>query len=394
MQLVEHAMELVKNRKLGFNEDWENKWANWEPSSPIRLERQQELARLRSQNVEKGLPPMAGVKLLRGDIEWLIVENGGPIHYGDDRDGRVGIDLRQSDLTQTDCSSLPLNTCFFQDARTDFAIFSDCDLRWSLFDRAHMSEADFARADLFKAQFNGTYLRDIDMRGANLESAWFDDSTYLDGAKLNGAFLSGCHWRGVDLTHIEWKDVRKIGEEIHAGQIRLKLRAEGYNDATDAYARISQLIRDQGRLSDSARYYFRSNVMRRKYLWYSLWQDALNIRPIRAGRRLLSLISCLILEAICGYGEYPSRVVFWAAVVVSIFAALFRTVANSPNTHFDIPAAIVFSASSFLGRGYALVLPVTSLAEPASILSVIEAGLGTTLEILFVTTFTRRLVRG
>lgn len=61
---------------------------------------------------------------------------------------------------------------------------------------------------------------------------------------------------------------------------------------------------------------------------------------------------------------------------------------------FGFVSALVFSLSSLMGRGYALVLPFAHLPELSSLLSVIEGAIGLTLEILFVTTFTRRLIGG
>jgi hypothetical protein len=232
------------------------------------------------------------------------------------------------------------------------------------------------------------------MRGADLQGAWFDDKTYLDGVNLDRAFMSGCRWRGTDVARIAWPDLRVLGEEDAAPREPRERRPAAYARAADGYGRISQLLRDQGRLSEASRFYFRSNLMRRKYLW-SIFADGIASRRLWGALRVLPrLIGQGMMELVAGYGEYPARVVAWVAGVVGTFALLYVLTGSAASHPFTVPSALVFSLSSLLGRGYALVLPFGSLAEPVSILSAVEAAIGLLLEVLFVAALTRRVIGG
>jgi hypothetical protein len=173
-----------------------------------------------------------------------------------------------------------------------------------LLNRAYISNADLRGADLFKAHFDGAYLRNSDFRTANLKNAWFDDGTYLDGAQLDGAFLSGCHWREVDMVHVKWEGVRTIGEEIDARQRPTSTKGSTYAEAADAYGRLSQLLRTQGKLPDASRFYYRSNVMRRRADWYDVVIAVKTRNWSRLGAILPRLSWRLAIEAVAGYGEY------------------------------------------------------------------------------------------
>ncbi len=377
----------VKRPELGWRAE-----LRWQRLSVLDTGREAELSRLREQNLKAHKPPMDGIKLDRADVEWLIEQNGGPIRYGDDYSDRLGLDLRNANLMDGDFSFLPLADTLFQGARTDKASFEGCDLRWAYFDDAHMSETRLVDADIFKGHFEGTYLREADLSGCNIKSAWFNEGTYLDAAKFNRASLSGCHWRNVDVARVDWDNVRLIGDELDARKAAFTERDRAYDDASDAYGRISQLLRTQGRLSGASRFYYRRSLMHRKALQCQALRLFITGRWWRLPSTLLTLIGNLLLEAISGYGEQPGRVLAWAVGVAGIFTVLYMTVGSNPTYTFNLAAAIVLSVTSLLGRGYGFLPSADALAKPVSILSAIEGGIGTTIELLFVATFTRRLL--
>ena len=366
----------------------------WQPQSLPSARRRRELQRAERQNISDGKPSHNGLHLNRKDLEWLIVRNHGPVKWGDNRCGHPGLDLRGADLSGSDMSRLPLADTMLQDSILADANLSGSDLRWVLLNRAYISNADLRGADLFKAHFDSAYLRNSDFRTANLKNAWFNDGTYLDGARLDGAFLSGCHWREVDIVHVKWEEVRTIGEEIDARQRPTSTKGSTYAEAADAYGRLSQLLRTQGKLPDASRFYYRSNVMRRCADWYDLIIAVKTRNWSRLGAILPRLSWRLAIEAVAGYGEYPARVLLWALTSTLIFTWLYMMFGSTNGHPFGFISALVFSLSSLMGRGYALVLPFAHLPELSSLLSVIEGAVGLTLEILFVTTFTRRLIGG
>ena len=96
--------------------------------------------------------------------------------------------------------------------------------------------ADLREVHLEGAILGGCYFNRADLRGAHLESAVLDD-TELFGTDLRGAFLdgvtsfrnvffgarkrdsvalAGVHWGGADLSAIDWKSKRQLGDEREA----------------------------------------------------------------------------------------------------------------------------------------------------------------------------------
>lgn len=93
------------------------------------------------------------------------------------------------------------------------------------------------------------------------------------------------------------------------------------------------------------------------------------------------------LYFIAGYGYRPGRSVIWYLVMIFGFALTYTTFGHLP----FFPDAIVFSLTSFHGRGFFPGLGgENSLHNPLVIMAAFEAVVGLLIEVSFIGTFTQR----
>ena len=143
------------------------------------------------------------------------------------------------DLTEARCRGMAFTDCTFRRARfncsthADAAFvnctfvncnlfdtrFTDCKLVGSMFDRCtydlmqvsggNWSHVGLPGADLARAAFRGTRLREADLTGASFRGGTLRDAD-LSGALLRQAKLAGCDLRGSDLSALEAEDVLEM----------------------------------------------------------------------------------------------------------------------------------------------------------------------------------------
>ena len=121
--------------------------------------------------------------------------------------------------------------CSFFDAR-----FTDCKFVGSMFDRCtydvmqvaggNWSHVGMPGADLRRASFRGTRLREADLTGVRLQGSSVRDVD-LSGAWLHGAKLSGCDLRGSDLSALEPNTVELRGAIVTFEQALVAAAALG-----------------------------------------------------------------------------------------------------------------------------------------------------------------------
>jgi uncharacterized protein YjbI with pentapeptide repeats len=112
-----------------------------------------------------------------------VISSGG-FAPGPSRLALQGVDVRKIELTDmaADWSNLDLT-----EARVDaHSALPSIDLRDANLHKAHFDHADLSNGDLRGVQAEGTYLKDVDLRGAR-----FDGSSNLTDACLIEANLDG-----------------------------------------------------------------------------------------------------------------------------------------------------------------------------------------------------------
>lgn len=123
----------------------------------------------------------------------------------------VGESCRDLDLPHADLSGLDLSGLDFSGSVFIGANFIGCIAIGTIFDRATLTESNFASADLSKAsfvmsglsqaQFHGVNFSDATLAGADCSKANFTDAVF-ENVDLSGASFSGAQLRNTNLVHV------------------------------------------------------------------------------------------------------------------------------------------------------------------------------------------------
>jgi uncharacterized protein YjbI with pentapeptide repeats len=433
----------------------------WRTELEIDGERQQFLRQCLAivPDIQQGTYPFKDITLTRADIEWLLTNHHGghgPIDWNDPQQRKSwGLDLRGANLCHVDLRNLPLTRTRGGLIREEWnpttleqrhmagvhlqgADLSDAHLEGSVLQGAHMEGATLRgahleEANLFRAYLNDAYLRgahlertalrgtrmegayllEAHLQGADLRNTFFDSATNLErmtlsDEKLGCALLADVHWGSVNLSVVNWTQVKKLGDEDKVrrrernGQTRTlteKARLlEDYHEAVRANRQLANSMRAQGMNEEAITFAYRAQILQRQVLWRQvLWGqvEALQtgVQPegpwklLKALRwRLLRLASFLFsgfLDLLAGYGYRPGRSLFIYLLVIALFATCYTLLG-----HLAAREALVFSVTSFHGRGF---LPGKfQLGDPVTALAALEAVTGLFIEISFIATFTQR----
>ena len=434
---------------------------SWRTEPEIDFERQKFLTqRLAIQpDIQRGIYAFKDIKLTRADIEWLLItyEKGrGPIDWNDMKQrGLLGLDLRGADLRQVDLRNLPLARLRGGLAREEWnlttleqrymagvhlegadlsethlegAVLQGAHLEGATLRGTHLEEANLFRAYLKEAylravhleqaklrgtRMEGAYLPEAHLQGADLRNTFFDNASSLEGVtlsdkKLGCALLADVHWGSVNLSVVNWVQVRILGDEDKVrqrerdrqrGTVREKGKLlEDYHEAVRANRQLANAMRAQGMNEEAVPFAYRAQVLQRKVLWRQvlwgqvealptdvqhkgLWQQvqALRWRILK----FAAFIFSRFLDVLAGYGYKPGRSLFIYLLTIVLFATCYYL-----SGHLSAREALIFSVTSFHGRGF---LPGPfSLSNPVTALAALEAVMGLFIEISFIATFTQR----
>src|SRR2546429_1836065 len=433
----------------------------WRTEPEIDTERQTFLAeRLAiTPDIQRGMYPFKDVKLTRADIEWLLVthESGrGPVDWSDvQQRGRIGLDLRGADLRRVNLRNLPLTLMrsglsrdewnlttleqrhmagvFLQgadlsEAHMEGAVLQGAHLEGATLRGTHLEEANLFRAYLKDAYLRGAHLEEAKLRGTRMEGAYLLEAhlqgadlrnTFLDSAsnleritlsdkKLGCALLADVHWGSVNLSVVNWVQVRMLGDEDkvrqrerdgQTGTVGEKGKLlEDYHEAVRANRQLANAMRAQGMNEEAVPFAYRAQCLQRQVLWRQVvWGqvEALqaDVQPkglwklVQAlrwrGLKIAAFIFSWFLDLLAGYGYKPGRSLFIYLLMIVLFAACYDLLG-----HLPVREALIFSVTSFHGRGF---LPGTfTLRDPLTALAALEAVTGLFIEISFIATFTQR----
>jgi hypothetical protein len=210
---------------------------------------------------------------------------------------------------------------------------------------------------------------------ANLREVFFDTTTHLELPTLGNQqfgfiLLADVRWGGTNLAVIDWSLVNMLGDESKALQ---KRRLIDYRQAVRANRQLAVALQTQGLNEIAARFAYRAQKLQRVVFW----------KQRKYGQYLFSGF----LDLLAGYGYKPERSVFWYFVIIFGFALAYLAFGHLPL----LPDALVFSLTSFHGRGFFPGLGnETTLHNPLVVLAATEAVIGLFIEISFIATFTRR----
>src|SRR5438874_1358800 len=434
---------------------------SWRTEPEIDFERQEFLRQRLAvrADIQRGVYPFKGVKLGRADVEWLLIvheEGRGPIDWNDVKQRKLwGLDLRGANLCQVDLRRLPLtgtrggltreewNPTTLEQRHTagvhlQGADLSEAHLEGAVLQGAHMEGATLRgthleEANLFRAylkdaylrgahleqaklrgtRMEGAYLLEAHLQGADLRNTFFDSASNLEriilsDKKFGCALLADVHWGSVNLSVVNWVQVRLLGDE---DKIRQRERdgqtgtvgekgklLEDYHEAVRANRQLANAMRAQGMNEEAVPFAYRAQVLQRKVLWRQVLWGQVEALPtdvqheglwklVQALRwrilKFAAFIFSWFLDLLAGYGYKPGRSLFIYLLMIELVAACYDLLG-----HLPVREALIFSVTSFHGRGF---LPGTfTLRDPLTALAALEAVTGLFIEISFIATFTQR----
>ncbi len=387
-----------------------------------------------------------------------------------------GADLGQARLTQAILAGTSLEGADLTKAHLEGSTLLEAHLERALLQGAYLEGANLLEAHLEGTRLVGAHLEGARLLGTHFEGkalggdelkrlrAWMPHfPEILPAADLRGVFLNththldglhagndqygyvalaDVHWGDVNLTTIDWTELKRLGDETVAGLLPLEeeegeqqgerglpahveravdmlLRAQEVSDvvvdyvmrsptltnrlrerlvreerarpetqqqldrerfraAVRANRQLAVVLRAQGLSEAADRFAYRAQVLQRRVLR-------------RSGARAYgSYLFSWLLDVLAGYGYKPGRTVIAYLSTILSFAVIYYVLGllagNQPA--MSPLYAFIISIISFHGRGFfpAGFLPTLPMAACAAC----EAIIGLTIEISFIATFTQR----
>jgi uncharacterized protein YjbI with pentapeptide repeats len=318
--------------------------------------------------------------------------------------------MREASLAGASCRGTYFTKTFLRKAHLEAAYLL----------RAHLEDSELESASLQGAEMRGAYLQGANLycaarEGKRLTSEeaerlraarqWRPISGTLPPADLRGAFLdhgtnlrharlgtadlgyvsvADVSWGGANLAVVDWTGAQAVmlGDEREArrrvdrdgSRKDRATRLKDYAAAVRANRQLAVALRAQGLDEEAARFAYRAQVLQRRVA----------LRRLRLGSYSFSLF----LDGLAGYGYKPGRSVVVYLAVIFGWAAAFFFLGQSDSVTFSPLGALVFSVTSFHGRGF---FPGgLKLDDPLTVLAAAEAILGLLIELSFIATFTQR----
>lgn len=409
----------------GDREGWKAYWKarnqTWRTEPEIDGERQRFLTLRRTilPDIADSVFPFKDIKLDRADVEWLLathLDGQWPSLWGRVMPGlpKRGLDLRGADLRGADLRRLPLmqlqaglaeqdwtrssdaqreaSSVKLQGANLYLANLQDASLRGAHLEGANL-EHTHVEGTVFRATWVGGTLREEggrriqDYPPANLRFAYMDFETnmrdiHMGTPEAGYVLLADIHWDGIDLGSVPWDSVKFLGDEWQARRKSKKLTSatrqetlQEFETAVRANRQLAMVLRRQGLNEHADKFSYRAQILQRIVL--------------RRQHRFLRYFGSGFLDLISGYGYNPLRSFVTYLLVVGVFALVYFLLGSNVHPPLNPLGAVVFSITSFHGRGFAAGESV-AITNPVTVLAAVEAIIGLLIEITFIATFTQR----
>jgi hypothetical protein len=188
-------------------------------------------------------------------------------------------------------------------------------------------------------------------------------------------------WEGVNLTAVDWSQVKVTGiahlacQRRKGGQRKDRTENLSYHQGAVRENRLLALaLQNQGMDEDAARFAYRAQVLQRKVFWMQ--------REI--GRWLFSLMLALL----AGYGYRMWRILVAYLLIVSLCAAAYFVLGMYSEPHLTLLEAMLTSITAFHGRVFSE--PFTQPGEPQLWVTAFEAVTGLVIESVFIAMLTQK----
>lgn len=291
----------------------------------------------------------------------------------------------------------------------------EANLDGATLEHASLREANLEKAILRNANLRGADLRGANLRGVDLRGAVMDNTTILpDDIPFISIQVVDVKWGDVPLSSINWKLSPRLGDEPAARRNSTwRNRGTSYRTAARAYIALSSVLRQQNFLDEASLFAFREQLLNRRALLYDFFDavtlslrprpSPMSVKPIQlpVGQRLKRLVGApkilitwfllLLLEGVVGYGERPNRAATTYMVVIGAFSILYHTLDSLPWSFHGWIQALVVSVASFHGRGF--FQPSLASSDPLALSAIVEAVIGVFVELAFIASFGKRVLR-
>jgi uncharacterized protein YjbI with pentapeptide repeats len=384
---------------------WKSKRMPWRTEPEIDEERQRYLAERRTipLDIQNGVYRFKDIKLNRADVEWLLAthDNGkGPVDWDElSERKRIGVDVRGADLSGIDLNSLPLARLHgglwgdeWGRAVTAQRAAASVNLSHSNLIYTHLEGSILTYADLEEATLADAHLEAIDaygvqVGGANLVQTYLDPATKLEDIVLTtksglAPRLLDIHWGGANLASVNWRLMGMLGDRQIARQRLMdghrkssQARLTDWRRATRANRQLAGQLKAQELNEDANRFAYQAHLCQRVVF--------------RRQHEYPPYLGSLFLDLISGYGYRPIRSFVTYLLVVGTFALAYYLLGNNVTPSLDPLSAVVFSITSFHGRGFVPGENVL-LSNPLTVIAAGEAIIGLLIEIILIATFTQR----
>jgi uncharacterized protein YjbI with pentapeptide repeats len=316
-----------------------------------------------------------------------------------------GIHLKETDLYEAHLDGANLNAAHLEGANLQEAHLEGAHLQRSYLEGVNLNGGHLECANLQEAHLEKSNLCEAHLEGCDLRMAFFDSATALNdihiGSKEHGcALFADTHWGDVNLSVIDWTQVKLLGDEHKVQQLKRRkgkqTRQEKadkkvqhiieYKSAIRANRQLAAALRNQGMNEEASNFSHRAQIVQRKVLWLQALQRETKLwkRAMKLGNYVFSLV----LEILAGYGYKPQRSFAAYLLVIACFTTAYYILGQMVGPHLSPLGAIVFSVTSFHGRGF---FPGgIRLDDPITELAALEAMTGLVIEVSLIATFTQR----
>jgi hypothetical protein len=331
-------------------------------------ERQAELRAAYEANVAAGKAPYEDVEFYRLDeLQWVIRErvwSGEPVAGGKERANFRGAGLSDVDLSGARLWEANLSSVTLDRANLSGASLWDANLSGANLDYANLSGAHLCRANLCSA---------------SLREARLDVNTWLDGVILDSRTrLADVVWNGFLLTHVDWTQVPRLGDEQFIATVSTREERIGTSrDATRAYRQLATALRAQGLNDEADGYTYRAQVLQRRVFWY---QRCL-------GRWMFSLLLALL----AGYGYRLWRILAAYGLTLAGCAGVYCALGLPNQEHLStfqaVANAFQVSLTAIHGRVF---LEQFGLGSALAWVAAVESVVGIVIEGVFIAMLVQR----
>lgn len=276
---------------------------------------------------------------------------------------------------------------------------------------AHLEKARLPKANLSQANLSGSHIFDSDLESADMVGANLCDcelaNCCLKGADLTKARMANARLWNADLVNANLAECDLSGSDLWCARLfNAKLwhatltGAKSLSKANFASVKMisgDARINEHGLISAEESYrdlkkYFLERAMHNEASWASFKEKTME-RLILKKNGSLHYLPSLVMGALCGYGEKPSRIVLSALSAIALFTAAYFFLgavqsSAAPDYQMKWSDYLYYSAVTFTTVGYGDFIP-----KPFTffrLLAAAEAFSGVFLSGLFVFTLARK----